>query len=108
MGCVMQRYLWKGRIREGKRDAYIERHNNIWPEMTQMLNEAGVHNYSIWLIGDELIGYYECEDVDFANRYQADSLINQKWDTFMADVMYMETDPATGCEVVCEEVFYHP
>ena len=35
-------------------DEYIKRHDEIWPEMTEMLNESGIHNYSIWNVGDEL------------------------------------------------------
>lgn len=104
---MMERYLWKGRIKQGKKREYIERHNQIWPEMAQMLNEAGIHNYSIWLIGDELIGYYECENVEFAEQFQNNSLVNQKWDLYMEDVMFIETDPETGEAIKCEEIFYH-
>lgn len=72
-----------------------------------MLNEAGIHNYSIWLIDDELIGYYESENIEFANHFQEISLVNQKWDLYMDDVMYMEIDSKTGDTIECKEVFYH-
>lgn len=103
----MERFLWKGRIKEGKKRQYIERHNQIWPEMIQMLNEAGIHNYSIWLIDDELIGYYESENIEFANRFQEISPVNEKWDLYMEDVMYMEMDSETGKNIECKEIFYH-
>ena len=29
----MERYAWKGRIKEGTKEEYIRRHKEIWPEM---------------------------------------------------------------------------
>ena len=92
----MERYAWRARVRPGMLDEYIRRHNAIWPEMTEMLNEAGVHNYTIWNVGDELFGYYECEDLERACRVQAESEVNARWDAYMKDVMVMERDPETG------------
>ncbi len=53
----MERYAWKGKIVEGMLEEYIKRHDNIWPELTQVLNDAGIHNYTIWNVGNELFGY---------------------------------------------------
>ena len=54
----MERYAWKAEILPGKLEEYITRHNNIWPEMKQVLHEAGIRNYTIWNVGNELFGYY--------------------------------------------------
>jgi len=44
-------------------DQYIERHQQVWPEMLQAIKDAGRQNYSLFLRGDGLlIGYYETED----------------------------------------------
>ena len=29
--------------------------------MLQVLNDAGIKNYSIWIDGSDVFGYYECE-----------------------------------------------
>ena len=55
----MERYAWKAKVKEGMLEEYIRRHDEIWPEMKQMLHEAGVRNYSIWNVGGDLFGYYE-------------------------------------------------
>ena len=55
----MERYAWKGRIKEGTKEEYIRRHKEIWPEMKAVLKEAGIANYSIWFTENELFGYYE-------------------------------------------------
>ena len=50
-----------GKIVPGMQEEYKKRHDNIWPEMKEVLAKAGIVNYSIWMQGEELFGYYECE-----------------------------------------------
>ena len=57
----MERYAWKATVLPGKLEEYIRRHNEIWPEMKDVLHQAGIRNYTIWNIGNELFGYYECD-----------------------------------------------
>ena len=103
----MDRFAWKARVLPGKLDEYIRRHDEIWPEMTEVLNQAGVHNYTIWNVGDELFGYYECESIAHAAKVQAESPVVDRWNAYMKDVMEMEMDPATGTSVMLRKVFYH-
>jgi len=104
----MERFAWKATLLPGKKDEYVRRHNEIWPEMTELLNNAGIHNYTIWRAGDDLFGYYEAErGVDFAARAQAESAIVDRWNIYMKDVMVMDIDPETGTAYKLEEVFYH-
>lgn len=103
----MERYAWKGRIKEGKKEEYVRRHNEIWQEMKEALKEAGISNYSIWYIDDELFGYYECEKgVAYAAQMQANSSIVAKWDAYMKDILIMDRDPVTGAQPLLEQVFY--
>ena len=57
----MDKYAWRARIVEGAAEEYKRRHSEIWPEMLEVLKAAGIVNYTIWLRGYELFGYYECE-----------------------------------------------
>ena len=105
----MERFAWKARLLPGKRAEYIRRHDEIWPELTALLDEAGIHNYTIWCAGDALFGYYEAEKgTSFAADVQAKSPVVDRWNAFMKDVMVMEIDPATGTVYRLEQVFYHP
>ena len=36
-------------VNEDSYDAYKRRHDELWPEMKQLLKESGVHDYSIFL-----------------------------------------------------------
>lgn len=101
----MERYAWKAEILPGKLEEYITRHNNIWPEMKQVLHEAGIRNYTIWNVGNELFGYYECDSVEEAGRVQAQSAVVDRWNEYMKDVMKMEKDPETGAQPLLRQVF---
>ena len=102
----MEKYAWKARVLEGKLDEYRRRHDEIWPEMVALLKEAGISNYTIWNVGDELFGYYECEKgVDYAAAVQAKSPIVERWNEYMKDVMEMERDPETGAQPRLVKVF---
>ena len=57
----MEKYAWRGKIVLGMQEEYKKRHDNIWPEMKEVLADAGIVNYSIWMQGEELFGYNECE-----------------------------------------------
>ena len=98
----MERFAWKARVLPGKLEEYIRRHDEIWPEMTEVLNRAGIRNYTIWVVKDELFRYYEC-----ASRVQAESPVVDRWNEYMKDVMVMEFDPDTGTSVLLRQVFLH-
>ena len=55
----MERYAWKATVLPGKLEEYIRRHNEIWPEMKDVLHQAGIRNYTIWNVGNELLGVRE-------------------------------------------------
>lgn len=102
----MERYAWKATVKDGMLDEYIKRHDEIWEEMKDMLHEAGIRNYSIWNVGNDLFGYYECDSIEKASLVQANSSINAKWDEYMQDVMVMTKDPVTGAQPLLKQVFY--
>ena len=100
----MERYAWKAVVLPGMLDEYIKRHDNIWPEMKEVLAAAGIRNYTIWNVGNELFGYYECDSVEYAAKVQADSPVVDKWNEYMKDVMVMELDPVTGAQPLMKQV----
>ena len=105
----MERYAWKARLLEGKKEEYIKRHEKIWDELKELLTEAGIQNYSIWLTGNELFGYYECtKGVAHATKTQAGSAVVDRWNEYMKDIMVMEMDPETGAQPKLEQVFMFP
>ena len=76
----------------GEKAEYQKSHDELWPEMREMLKEHGVLSYSIFLDSEsnQLFGYLEIEDEEKWNQVST-TAINQKWWTYMKDLM--ETNP---------------
>ena len=84
----MEKYAWRGKIVPGMQEEYKKRHDNIWMQ------------------GEELFGYYECEKgVEYAAKVQAESNVVKKWDEYMKDILIMEKDPVTGAQPLLTQVF---
>ncbi len=83
---------FKMKVFKGQEKEYEKRHNELWPEMRDMIHEYGGSNYSIFLDKDTniLFGYIEIEDPEKWNK-SAETEINRKWWDYMADIM--ETNP---------------
>ena len=102
----MEKYAWKATVLDGQLEEYRRRHDEIWPEMKAVLSDAGIVNYTIWNVGNELFGYYECaKGLEYAARVQAESPVVARWNEYMQDVMSMETDPVTGAQPLLTKVF---
>ena len=102
----MERYAWKAKVKDGMIEEYRRRHDEIWEELKEVLKSAGICNYSIWLVGNDLFGYYECEKgIEFAAKIQSESPVVDRWNEYMKDVMVMETDPVTGAQPQLKKVF---
>ena len=102
----MQKVAFKMKLKPGCREEYQRRHDEIWPELAQLLKEAGISDYSIF--------FDEETDTLFAVQYQEGDTssqdlghkdIVQKWWLYMADIM--ETNPDhSPVTIPLEEVFY--
>ena len=102
----MERFAWKGRIKEGMQAEYKRRHDEIWPEMLELLKQAGIRNYSIWSDGRDVFGYYECEKgIAYAEQTQAGSPVVDRWNDYMEDVLDLEMDPETGAQPKLQRMF---
>ena len=83
---------FKMKLFDGMAAEYEKRHNELWPEMRDMIHAYGGKNYSIFL--DEqtntLFGVLEIED-ERKWAESANTEICRRWWHFMADIM--ETNP---------------
>ena len=97
---------FKMKLYEGQEAEYEKRHNQLWPEMKDMIHEYGGKNYNIFLDKETLtlFGYIEIEDEERWAK-GADTAINRKWWDFMADIM--ETNPDNSpVSIDLKEVFH--
>lgn len=93
-------------LNPGMAEEYEKRHNELWPEMAEMISAHGGKNYSIFLDPDTyvLYGYIEIED-EVLWAKGADTAINRKWWDFMADAM--QTNPDNSPVVHDLQLIFH-
>ena len=102
----MERLAFKMYLNEGQKQEYKKRHDELWPELHQLLKNSGVSEYSIFL-DEETSTLFAFQKVSGEGGSQdlGQTEIVQKWWAFMSDIMKCNPDnsPVT---VPLEEVFY--
>jgi L-rhamnose mutarotase len=90
----MKRVCFLARIRPDRLDEYRARHQEVWPEMTGALREAGWANYTLFLTDDGLlIGYLETDDYAAAQQRMAETDVNARWQAEMQPY-FSDLDPS--------------
>ena len=87
-----QQFAWILEVRPGYEDEYKKRHEEIWPEMIDMLHASGVRNYSIFRNGLTLLGYFETENLNQTIAAINASDVNRRWGEYMSPIMKIEVD----------------
>lgn len=103
----MASHAWILKIRPGYEDEYKKRHDEIWPEMTQALNQSGIKNYHIFKYGLTLFGYFESDDFQATALFLAGNDVNKRWAEYMAPIMEVDIDPATQFPYLLPKQFSH-
>jgi L-rhamnose mutarotase len=76
---------------------YDRRHAEVWPELEQVLTEAGVRAYHIHRWGDIVFSHMDVEDYDALVARFAGDPVAQRWEEdFSALIEYPNADPETG------------
>ena len=89
---MMETFAFRMRLNPGMEAEYRKRHDEIWPELVDLLKEAGVEDYSIHL--DRETGHLFGVLWRRTDHGMADLPLHpvmQRWWAHMADVM--ETKP---------------
>ena len=89
----MEKHAFKMRLRPGCRDEYRKRHDEIWPELVNLLREAGISDYSIHLDEDTntLFGVLWRTD-DHGMDDLPGNEIMRRWWAHMSDIMETRAD----------------
>lgn len=104
----MQRHAFKMRLNPGMEAEYIRRHDEIWPELVQLLKDAGISNYSIHLDRETmtLFGYLERRD-DHTMDDLPNHPVMKRWWAWMGDIMATNPD-GSPLAIPLTETFYMP
>ena len=103
---MTQRLAFKMYLKKGMKDEYKKRHDAIWPELKELLKNAGISEYSIFL-DEETHTLFAFQKVygDSGSQDLGKTDIVQKWWDYMADIMEVNPDNSP-VSIELEEVFY--
>jgi L-rhamnose mutarotase len=91
--AALEQLAFRMRLKPGMADAYKRRHDEIWPQLSALLGEAGIRDYSIFLDEESgaLFGVLRRTP-----GHGMDSLpqhpVMRRWWTYMADLMETNAD----------------
>ncbi|MCC9135593.1 L-rhamnose mutarotase [Pontibacter silvestris] len=101
----MQRFAFKMKLRPGCEAEYKKRHDEIWPELAQLLKKAGISDYAIFLDEETNTLFAVQKQSGASSQDLGSTAIVQKWWAYMADIM--DTNPdGSPVSVPLKEVFY--
>src|SRR5208337_376219 len=72
-----------GKIKPGKVDDYVKAHEEVWPELIEVMKKAGLEKEICFLYGNHVFIYREAADLDGALDKLSREPLNQKWDEYM-------------------------
>ena len=89
----MERVCFTFSIFEGQEAEYKKRHDEIWPELVDVIKAAGMQNYSLFRRGTEIIAYVECvPDAATCFAEVGKSEHNTRWSQWFTDVIVSLAD----------------
>ncbi len=104
----MTRTAFKMKLKPGFEAEYEKRHDLIWPELSQLLSDSGVSDYSIFLDKETLtlFAVQKLSDDHTADLLPSHPIV-KKWWAYMAEIMETNPDNSPVCHPLTE-VFHAP
>ena len=100
-------HAFRMRLKPGMVDEYRRRHDAIWPELSALLTQSGIHDYSIFL-DEETLALFAVMKVDRDDRRDAlpDHPVMKRWWAHMAPLMETHADNRP-VEAPLQLMFHH-
>ena|SRR5206468_3769690 len=104
----MPRVAFRMQLHKGLEEEYKKRHDELWPELEQLLRSTGISEYSIFLdeTTNSLFGVLKAEDPKALDRLPEQPVM-QRWWAYMKDIMDSNPDNSP-VSIPLKEVFYLP
>ena len=82
----VRRFGMAARLVPEKREEYLRLHSDVWPQVEATITECGIRNFSIFVLGDVIVGYYEYigDDYDADQARMAEDPKTQEWWSYTA------------------------
>jgi L-rhamnose mutarotase len=94
----MERHAFKMKLKPGVVAEYKKRHDEIWPELSRAIHDAGVSDYSIFLDEESLTLFAVQKRTDNNTAAELPNHpIVRKWWAYMAPLMEVNPDNSPQC-----------
>ena len=97
------RVAWVMKLKPGCEAIYKQKHDEIWPELVDLLRRQGARNYSIYRYGLLLFAYLERDEPEPAGRPHDPIIL--RWWKMMEPYMEYNPDGTPWIEPI-EEAFH--
>jgi L-rhamnose mutarotase len=89
----MEQVAFRMQLKPGAVAEYLARHDAIWPELSSLLHEAGIRDYSIFLDEATLSLFAVLRlTADNTRETLPDHPVMKRWWAYMAPLMEVESD----------------
>jgi len=105
---IMAQVAFNMQLFKGCEAEYKKRHDELWPELHQLLKQTGISDYSIYLNENNgaLFGVLTIDDPVALDQLPAHPVM-QKWWAYMGDIMESNPDNSP-VSIPLKSVFYMP
>lgn len=102
----MSKLAFKMKLKPGFKDEYKKRHDEIWPELRDLLKQNGISDYTIFLDEEtNTLFAVQKQDGNQSSQDLGSTEIVKKWWAYMADIM--DTNPDNSpISIPLKEVFH--
>lgn len=78
----------------GKEEEYKRRHDEIWPDLVEVLHRYGISDYEIWLDPKslQLFGFHTIDERKYDGQALVQDPVVRKWWGYMKDIMETNED----------------
>lgn len=94
------------KLKPGQMEEYSRRHAAIWPELTELLKEQGITEYSIFFDAETetLFAFQRVSGLQSSQELGSRDVVRRWWN-YMADIMLVNEDLSPVTRPL-KEVFY--
>mgnify|MGYP001387796743 CR=1 FL=1 len=104
----MEQIAFKMKLLPNQKELYKKRHDEIWPELVELLHEVGVSDYSIFLDEESSILFAVLRRTrDHKMNSLPEKEVMKKWWKFMGDIMETNLD-GSPCTKNRDQMFSIP
>ena len=102
----MLKVAFKMKLKPGSKEEYKRRHDQIWPELKQLLKQAGIKDYTIFFDEEtNMLFAVQVQDGNLSSQDLGSKEVVQKRWAYMTDLM--DTNPDNSpVSIPLEQVFH--